>query len=452
MSKKTEWLKNILSLPKSVWLAMFFVLLVIIYVAFDYGFAQCKARFPCEKIDITLISSPSDSAFPLNKAKTQIDEKIAKLKEVTGNAHNQNNIVANAKTDADTKSLEANKGGNNATFNNANLDANANLKKEITKQNIANSERLNAQNELDKAYKFMADRYSYRLIWIFFVGVFLALCIVAISLSIFIMNEAFENYLKLIILGIASLSIVFAVIAYYSEYMSLAEPMLKQSIGTDDLAIDAINLLNVIGFAAIIFLSAASCAILYAVEKLNHETNPDNLKKQIAKLEAKKTSISEKLPLMEDGEAKESLKVALKILEDTLDESKDKLEKYEPWRERLRLVLYISAIMLFVNIFRFDVVADWHRLFVSDEFNKILEGFLTTILSVQAGFYTILILLLYVPVDYFMPSTDKAPGVQDKLKEGIIPTIKEFLPRAILLVLPLLAEPISKFIKYFFPT
>jgi uncharacterized PurR-regulated membrane protein YhhQ (DUF165 family) len=87
-------------------------------------------------------------------------------------------------------------------------------------------------------------------------------------------------------------------------------------------------------------------------------------------------------------------------------------------------------------------------LFVDAQSRDLLGRFLQDYLTVLAGFFTIILASIYVPMAYFLPNE---PDLQESLEDkGFITTFNDFAPRIVAVLLPLLAPAVGGFLKNFF--
>jgi len=168
-------------------------------------------------------------------------------------------------------------------------------------------------------------------------------------------------------------------------------------------------------------------------------------------LEEGKTKL--KLTILDDPSERMTLTTRLSSVTAEMEELSEKLEAYDPWRTHLRMILYIGSVMLFVGLLRVNIISEWHLFFIDADYKELLRDFFKYSLTAQAGFYTILLALMYFPVAYFIPNTPDAPNVQNSLQnKGFLATVNEFFPRLIVFILPLLAKPVANLFQYLFTT
>ena len=425
------------------------------------------------------------------------ENDIANIKEKI--AIEQRNIsnIKSANANADTNAQQSNVN----TFN-ANLNAhNAELAVFVVNTNKALQDKNTTAQEVKTVDSQISKRYSSRMIWVFLTMVFSMLCLASIGFSGNVIYKSFSNeelsnllkdkeYYKFIFQNnglyynylTALISIGIAVFAWRYDFMSVVEPLYANSLEAGgDLARSGINVFNVILIAAIIWLVVACCSILYKVQKITQEitkpvttsdvsmkteeiTNPatisdvrtknetpsDVSKKYLDTLKYQKQELTKQLSAAGDA-PKSDLVDKINNVNTEKTEVEKRLGRYDIWRKYLQTILYISGGMLFVGLLRINTLSDWHLLFVSPEFSDSLKDFFKYSFSIQAGFYTILLAVIYLPVSYMIPDTPKSPNVEDSINEqGFLATINNFLPNLLAIILPLLADPVANLLKYFF--
>lgn len=127
---------------------------------------------------------------------------------------------------------------------------------------------------------------------------------------------------------------------------------------------------------------------------------------------------------------------------------------YDTYREYIKIVLYVGALMLFVGMLRVKLLADWHLIFISldpaNAYYKILADFFTSSITVQAGFYTILLAVIYLPVAYAISVKTSSDVTTNEVKENGWWSVSfaELLPRIFAIISPVLAGPIVTLFNY----
>jgi hypothetical protein len=403
-------------------------ILVVLNLMFIQGLVLCKIGVKCEAVNGVLISDVAkmplslkddpeilsgrqDQLNQLNgrvNAKqgelNQVDRAIAEKKKAGAGA--QISTPAGAKLNDELAVLQAQRGG---------LDDEL---KAVT------TERDNVAAGILNIRKNIAARYSNRLMWSFMAAVFFILCWAAIVIACFTMAAAKVDT-KLWIGATTVVAVIIAATLYISvyftdaHYMAVILPMFRSSfLRYGDLELWPINFLNVLAFAAITFLLVASASVLASVRSIER-----------------------------DGLAPEALDEPAR--ERRIDEYADQLKN-------LKAILYVAALMLFAGVLHLKLLEDWHLLFISTnpehESVKLLAGYFKQAVSVQAGFYAVMLAVVYLPVAYVIKerASDLArfstltPEAKTKLLDqyGMSFSLKDLWPRLITILSPFLAGPI----------
>lgn len=442
--------------------------LIITYIISDKIFIQCKYLNACQPIESENVSQvPSLSALRKKEAvnanssdKDQIhlknigettNSKIAELEPNEGILLSKENDLKEAKKDllktvikinnaeAEITNANANTASNttatntNSTVGNttnstaANTNSAAKNLEALKKEEVAIEARIkNLEKERDKytadrkvtvdeiaaLRRQTGDRYAYRMSWVFLNGVFLVLCIAAFVIGgLVIKDSTGADYKKwfvaVIILTVIIPALIF-LFNYFSggeTYMSLISPILNQSIAKfGDISLTAISFFNVLGFAGVIVIVFAASAVFKKVGEKNEGEDFTNEKRNI------------------------------------------------------KAILYVGALMLFVGVMRMKLGFDWHLLFVSsdvnDVFYKAAAEFYKTPIAVQAGFYTILLMLIYLPVAYAISEKEPKPADGQNSKNFLqnlgIPVTAEAVFKVIAVLMPALAAPLIGLLKTLF--
>jgi hypothetical protein len=418
--------------------------LILIYAVFNIFFIQCRLNL-CSPIDGTLISViDKDKALNLSEASTNINSKVAALNATETTLSNRRTLqktvednLALTKSRLDAENIRLAKltgetdpapdeDENNEAVPQTNLanspDANvaalkANIKTlkqtekeqkaELTKResamNKALKDRDEAVQEVVGARKNLSTRYTSRALWAFFTGLYLVLFIAAVWFTVSTMNQALEGLSDKTFWGRRRTwhgltfltAVVFLIVIFSGEssFASIVGPMYKLSIlATNEIPAELIFLFNALALASTVYLVAASCSMLYAVWK-----------------------------------------------------GKD----LKFWRDNSRILLYLGGALLFVGLLRIDIISKWHLVFVGSVYQSLLQSYFTTSLTIQALFYTIILAAIYLPLSYEFPSTTDDPSVAKSMSDdGFWSTITTFAPRLILLISPLLAQPIADLFKF----
>jgi hypothetical protein len=284
----------------------------------------------------------------------------------------------------------------------------------------------------------IASRYSSRLGWTFLTAVFFLLSFSAIVLSIVIIRDSVVKTMR----WIAVTSVVaglFAIIMFTSQvYMRILRELYSKTVfGGYDLPFPLLNFSNVFGFAATIFLVVAVSAILFSVEEKETE------EETVADYTARQNAMGE----LSTNATKLATAASITLA-----------EKYEKQMNNLKFVLYLGGAMLFVAVLQLNTLAEWHKAFLPPEFSTAVSSlhltFFKSSIAFQAGIYTIMLGVLYLPAAYIIKQ--KA----DALKRlGVLPagnladkglgfSFWDFLPKLLTILSPFLATSALELIKY----
>lgn len=409
------------------------VLSVSVYIMFDQHYIQCAGNEntdDCQKLQGDLISKV-DNPMNLSDANakiTNVQQAINADEKLIGNLTNEISNTQASHANISKQIAEA----RSANTNTANIRPLINTRSswnEVLESQESQLETLTGRKEgsekqLAAIQKQLSARYSSRMLWVFLTGVSLTLSVAAIVIAIFAIwnslksaGRSFQWKRYLFPLGViiatSGAAFLFAFCTYRNKegYMSVVLPMLNQSLSHEgSFLIDGINFYNVIVFAVIIFLVVASCSILYKVLATGAENN----------------------------------------------EKAEKSNAYSISRKYLQAILYVGAAMLVVGIIRVGVIQEWHLSFVSDvqenAYIDSLRSFFGSSLNVQAGFYSILLAVIYFPAAYFIRQNTAALDLEVKETEdkGLSFNWTDFIPKLISVFSPILAAPLGALIGYFF--
>lgn len=421
------------------------VFLVAVYAVSDFSFIQCKAFVQCSEIDGTAVSQIDEKVVHLDNVNTVLTDKLTayntkavRVKDKEGEIEEtQVNVDKKAQEIKDTLSKDANANVSVLTNEKTKLESTVKTKRE--EANTLTSDREKSNSEIAGVRNQVSARYSSRLLWVFLTAVFFVLCVAAIIVSRSVIKDSITDagsqnkWQLLTIIGAIAFALTVSLPVFLrtkSNYMSIVLPMHEKSIGGNgDISIDVINFINAFGFAATIFLLVASCSIIASVQR----------KKQ----------------LVAEGDAKASETSADLPNETANPSAPAQTDPFQTQKTNARMILYIGGLMLFVGMLRVKLVSDWHLIFVSTDPNnpyyKLLAEFFKSSLAVQAGFYTIILAAIYLPVMYVIQSKDGAPAAkkeEQKTGAGVF-SFAEVLPRLIAIISPFLAGPLLDLLKYF---
>jgi hypothetical protein len=252
--------------------------------------------------------------------------------------------------------------------------------------------------------------YSGRMTWYFLMMIYLFICAGSITVSLIIIFHLFPNHRVLLLLLPVTLSSLFG-IYFFSRpavHMVLFMEIFKNTIVKDVPSIERItNLLDSIGNAAAFCLLLTSCAILLAPYHLSFPQGLRELSRRMS---------------------------------------------------YARSVLYTGTLLLIVTILLKGSLYQWSLAFTSREpaAVKIASSFVSSLLAVEGGFYTLVLVAVYVPAAVVLQRRAyclrKLPtGYEEREKmfaqHGMTFSLKEALPRILAILGPFLAGPIGQFLS-----
>ncbi|HEY0462050.1 MAG TPA: hypothetical protein VGC97_23150 [Pyrinomonadaceae bacterium] len=338
---------------------------------------------------------------------------------------------------------------------------------------VLENEAIITGNEIAEIRQLVSERYSKRLIFMFFTAAFVILCIAAIAISCLIINDALKPFDKAekespptkqkrislrwqVIAG--SVSLVFGIVVYCffeDRYLSIVLPMYVQTIWSNgDVSEKLVHFINCFGFAVTLYLVFAAAAVFYAVQTKEQDSGKGILRRK-NDLAAEKEYLSRQMTELGETDSEKS-----KSLESQITEMDKKIvgldielkNIFEVNRQQITSILYVGALMLFVGMVRIKLLAEWHLLFISlkadSPFYTLLSDFFNKSIGVQAAFYSLLLLVMYVPVVYSIPGlmdSQTATG-QNFLERLGLPFSGEFIKKWIAIFSPVMAGPIMDFL------
>jgi hypothetical protein len=278
-----------------------------------------------------------------------------------------------------------------------------------------------AQEEVNEIRKKISGRYTNRILWTFLAGIFFMLSVSAIIISSTIIMGSMGNTVRwLAITSVVAIS--FALIAFfYPAYMEFILPMFKKTmLGSGDIDERWLIFFNVLGFGATVFLVAASASTLGSVREIDAQTE--------------------------------------KLKKNSNEDLKPVIDRYSEQLKNIKAILYIGGLMLFVGVLQLKLLGEWHVLFLSNDPKDPSVSFLTDFFAqsagVRAGYYVIMLAIIYLPVAYVIQdradslartNVDVQPALQE---EGLSFSFREFLPRLLTIISPFLAGPLFEFVGY----
>lgn len=423
-------------LPSRLWSVvpgLVILLSALIYINYDRNFIQCLGNEgeQCRKLEGSLISRVDDP-MDISNANKRISETNPILSNTQiriGDLTNQMIETKSSITNTSQQLAKAKKEKREAdvqqlTNSKTSLDEvlaaqNSEMESLTKKKEVAEAKLAGIQKQLSK-------RYANRMLWVFLTGVSFILSIAAIVIALFAIYNSLrggvENafhlksyFVPVVLIILTSVTAyLFASNAYanHERYMSVILPMYNQSLLLEGSSlIENINLINVLAFAVIIFLVVASCSILYKVQATARNTAFDVSEKALA---------------------------------------------YEISKKYLQAILYVGAAMLVCGIFRAGVIQEWHLSFISGApesmYYTSLRTFFENSLKVQAGFYSILLAVIYFPTAYWIKQNVAALKLDatETSDKGLSFSLTDFLPKLISVFSPVLAAPLASFVGQFF--
>jgi hypothetical protein len=261
-----------------------------------------------------------------------------------------------------------------------------------------------------KEHERVALMYSGRLTFLFFAVVYGSVCVVAFAVGCFVIAKSFAAESKYPINWTIVLAAVTGALGFYlyhhpERYMRIFDPLLGLTISHDlEAAKHILVLANSFGFSVALFLTLASCAVLYS---RNTGAYPDALKQIGTQM------------------------------------------KY------LRLVLYLGTFMLVSGVLLIRSVYQWSLAFLlrDDQAVKIAERFFSDLLSIEGAYFTLVLAVVYLPAAFILQrradSLSELPELDTEkekvLKEyGLGFSVMQSLPRILAILGPLLAGPIGE--------
>jgi hypothetical protein len=260
-----------------------------------------------------------------------------------------------------------------------------------------------------------ATRYSGRVIWVFFIMTYMLLSLVALAAAFVLVYKIFSDWNKrpslwVIITLAISAAIGFSLYRNPESYMNTLKALLEHTVNVDMANIFQVtNLTNSIGFASSFALVIASCAIL--------------------------------LPPYKDSSPKGLRELSIRM-------------------NYLRIVLYVGTLLLVVGVLLMRSIFQWSLAFIPQTekgVEKIVESFTSSIVSAEAGFYTLILAGVYLPAAFILQWRARSlKGLPDQTSEkdkvlhsyGLTFSFTESLPRIIAILGPFLVGPVGELFKH----
>ncbi len=308
------------------------------------------------------------------------------------------------------------------------------------------------KGEANNIRQEIGSRYSSRMSWTFLTAVFFLLSISAIGLSVSIFKESVVKTNRWIF-RTSIVAVAFPALMYFTTYyMRIIEKLYGNTVlGGHDIPESILNFTNVLGFAGTIFLVASVSAILFSVEEKKENLNftTENGEERIPETEEQKVANfrnRDQTQVVSETE-KNAATAASTIL----------AEKYERQMLNLKFVLYVGGAMLCVAVLQLSTLAEWHRAFLPAEFSKAISSIHTAYfkssITFQAGIYTIMLGVLYLPAAYIIKEKAYVLKRAGTLPEGTLEqkglsfNFWDFIPKLLTILSPFLAGSIAELVK-----
>jgi hypothetical protein len=221
---------------------------------------------------------------------------------------------------------------------------------------------LNVNNSLkdDKDRPLQGTRYSGRITWGFFMMTYMFLSLVAVVVACSLIYKLFSDWGKRPFTWVfitLAFSAAFGFLLYDLKdlYMPVLKTLLEKTVIVDMKEIvEVMTRVNAIGFAASFTLVLTSCAILLPP---HNNSSPDGLRE-----------LSKRM-------------------------------------NYLRVVLYVGTLLLVVGVLLMKSIFQWSLAFIprsGEGVEKIVEGFTSSIVAADAGFYTLILAAVYLPAAFIL--------------------------------------------------
>lgn len=274
-----------------------------------------------------------------------------------------------------------------------------------------------------KSKEIVAKRYSGRFIWMFL-----------ISANVLFGAAAFGVFLMVVVrwwgVGCAALLGILAVgLSYFPAFKDaapIARPLFESTImpGVAGMAgiLDVNQAVNWVAYSASIAMIFAIWAVLFkeVTDKRDAKSRKAGKEEQPASSTPKEKHLTRKETL-------------LKQMFD------------------LKLILYVSTVLLIVGLLRLSSGFTWALAFMTDDTAKIAEGLLANVTTVLGGFFTMLLACTYLPAVYILWRRAEGEDMAEMEKKGFKFSFNESLPKILAIAAPLLTGPIAEVLKNLVP-
>jgi hypothetical protein len=272
----------------------------------------------------------------------------------------------------------------------------------------ADSDDIKLKKKL-KSQEIITSKYNGRLVFIFFLGLYFFISLAAFVTSLYVIFDSLKkDGLKTVRAGfllIIGISFIVSVLLYLNPqlYLSVFESLFPLIENDFKPARNLIIYVNSFGFAVCTLLYLTICAILYLPVS---EVNPAGL-----------------------HEAAEKMK-------------------------NLRIMLYLGTLLLVVGMLLIRSLYQWSLAFMlrDEKAVKMAESFFANMLSVEGGFFTLVLAAAYLPaafiirrqVDKIQDLPENEAEKEAELKKyNLTFSFVESLPRIIAILGPILAGSVG---------
>jgi hypothetical protein len=251
-------------------------------------------------------------------------------------------------------------------------------------------------------------RYTGRMTWYFLAMVYIFVCVGSLIVAALITCHLFPDRRVFYLAALLGLSAAVGLVLYLNPdvHMVIFSKLFKLTIVKDVFPIERItNLLNSIGNAVAFSLMLASCATLL----------PSHDRRSLRGLKQLSTRMS-----------------------------------------YARAILYAGTFLLVTTVILKSSLFQWSLAFTSHEpqLNKVAMSFVSNLLSVEGGFYTLVLIAVYVPAAFVLQKRtaylNELP-IDDTERAKLLSqhrmtfSFTESLPRILAILGPVLAGPIGQF-------
>lgn len=325
----------------------------------------------------------------------------------------------------------------------------------LVKSVEVNGKLIEDENEdLKQIRTVMADRYNGRLVAMFLIAANALFCFIAFFVFFFLIKKSLGDKFAV---GVVAVSLLIGVFFGFKDSMPLMEPVLENTIkilvGGMSGILNVIRTLNSIAYAATLAFVFTICSILYSKNSIEEDVvefeQPNPAPPENSQNPADNENVNFAPPVETDEQKKKRT---------DLDK---KLQNLSNKKGDLETVLYIGTILLVVGVLRMSAMSSWSLTFMTPGTVEIAKTFFAHLTTVIGGFFTLLLIVTYLPAIYILQQHGKML-LEDSAKKGIEPTetsektdftfsLTESLPRIIAIAAPLLTGPIADLLNFFSP-